>query len=400
MFGAPTLHSVVLLVIILTGIFLFLLGYTFWTRAKKKYWEEYGQKFRAMFVPLIFEYIETAERRRDADDVIKKVTRRAKDIELFIAVVDEMSEILHGSDLQKLNWLIKHPLFESYYYKKLNSALRNDQLVGCIYYSNSGNFKQKAARRLIKLSTSNDIKIAYGATKAIQNSANNRIRIKSLIDFFKRPDTTTLMVGELLHLYHLNSERMYTTSEHSLNRLLLDREILKEKKGIVIEYIAHHNLYEYSTFLNHYLQKILYRPENKALIKSLISTLGILKVEEAGQLIRNYSVYPDPSLRLCCVEALNELGGDENLLFVTEMLMDMEFDIRKQIIQTLVKNSDNGHLYLENFMQTYLKFPAKVLTTGSPPKDLHIYIKKLRSIMNGIRITFANSKKQQKKLSA
>ena len=399
MFGAPTYQAVFVLVLILALIFLYLLGYTFWTRAKKKYWARYGKKFRAIFVPLIFEFVESAEKHTDADEVIKKVTRRHEDIELFISIVDEMFELLQGKDRQKLIWLIEHPLFNRYYFKKLNSLLRSDQLRGCVYYGKSGNIKQKVVHRLIKLSNSKDIRIAFGATKALQNSQSRKVRIISLMNFFKRTDTTILMVGELLHLFHLNSERMYIITGHSLKKVLLEKDISKDKKGIVIQYIAHHNLYEYSTFLHHYLQKLLYRTENKSLIKILIRTLGILRVEEASHLIRNYSIYPDPSLRLCCVEALTELGGEENFAFVTDMLLDMEFDVRKLIITSLAQNPDSGHLLLDNFMQTYGHYLSKVWASGTPPRDFPIFVDKLESVLNGIRITVGARNNGQKSLS-
>lgn len=399
MFGEPTYQAAVILVLILALVFIYLLGYTFWTRAKKKYWARYEKKYRKIFVPLIFEFVESAESHIDANEVIKKITRRDKDIALFISIVDELFEFLQGDDRQKLIWLINHSLFDSYYFKKLNSKFKSDQLRGCVYYVKVGAIKQKVVHRLIKLSKSKDIRIAFGATKALKNSASRKVRIISLMNFFKRRDATTLMVGELLHLYHLNSEQMYMATGQSLKKVLLDKNISKDKKGIVIQYIAHHNLYEYSIFLHNYLQKILYRPENKSLIKKLIKTLGILRVEEASQLIRNYSIYPDTSLRLCCVEALTELGGEENFAFITDMLLDMEFDVRKHIITSLAQNPDTGDNLLDNFMQTYGHYLSKEWASGTPPQDFPLFVDKLESVLNGIRITVASRNNDQKALT-
>lgn len=391
MFGTPTYQTVVLLVVTLGIIFTYLLAYTFWTRTKKKYWSRYNRKFRDMFTPLIFDYIETASQRSDADKVVTKVTRRDEDIELFIGLVDELAEILQGNDRQKLTWLVKNPLFNEYYFEKLNSSSRNDQMVACVYYGKSGSVKKQEALRLLKLCASEDIKVAFGASKALQNSEDNDLCQSSLRAFFKRLDSTNLMVGELLHLFHLNSDQMDQGVQHSLKQLLLEKDIPKERKRVVIDYIANHNLYEYSTILHHYLEKLLYRPENKLFIKHLIAALGILRVEEAGPLIRSYATYLDPELRICCVEALNQLGGEENLTFITHMLLDIEFDVRRRIIQTLVEDPDNGHLLLENFMLTHLKYLTKAWPNDVPSKDLLIFVTKLQSITNGIRITSANS---------
>lgn len=396
MFGAPTYQAVALLIMVLAIIFLFLLGYTFWTRTKKKYWTRYGKKFRDMFAPIVFEYIDTARKKSDADNVVKKITRRQQDLELFINLVDEVTEILHGDDRHKLNWLVQHPIFHDYYRKKLKSQLRSDQLNACVYFSKCGDVKLKVAIQLFKTSSSKDIKLAFGAAKALQNSSNHEMRLSTLKDFFERQDATSLMVGELLHLYYFNSNQMHQRSDESIKELLIDKEIPRERKEIIVEYIAHHNLYEFSTFLLNYLDRLLYRPENKSLIKQLIKTLGTLRVEEAGPQIRAYANYSDSDLRVCCVEALNQLGGEENLAFITNMLLDIEFDVRKRIIQTLVQDPDDGHLLLEKFMLNYLKFLSKVWASDVPSKDLLIFISKLRSITNGIRIVSANKTRHTK----
>ena len=396
MFGAPTYQAVALLIMVLAIIFLFLLAYTFWTRTKKKYWTRYGKKFRDLFPPTIFEYIDTARRKSDADEVVKKITRRQEDLELFINLVDEFTDILHGDDRHKLNWLVQHPIFHNYYKDKLNSQLRSDQLLGCVYFSKCGFVKLKIAIRLFEISSSKDIKLAYGAAKALQYSSNHEMRLSTLIDFFKRDDATNLMVGELLHLYYDNSNKMQQNSENYFKELLIIKEIPRERKEIIIEYIAHHNLYEFSTYLLNYLDRLLYRPETKSLIKQLIKTLGILRVEEAGPLIRAYAKYTDTDLRICCVEALNQLGGEENLAFITSMLLDIEFDVRKRIIQTLVHDPDDGHLMLEKFMLNYLKLLSKVWASDVPSKDLLIFISKLRSITQGIRIVSANKNHHSK----
>lgn len=375
---------------LLLTTFLYLLVYTFWTRAKKKYWSRYKVKFRAMFMPLILDYIETANRQSDADDVIKKLTRRNEDIVLFLEILDEITEILNGDDRKKLNWLIKHALFDRFYRKKLYSNSVNAQLLACVYYSKSGYLNRKMTVRLISLISSRNTKVAYASAKVLQNSTNEYIRLNTLKSFFKRPDASSMMIGELLHLFHQNADKIYQMSGILLKQLLLQKDIPKDRKQLVIDYIAYHNLYEYSLFLRNYLQTVLYRFENKSLIVSLIDALGELRVKEAGTLIRSYSTIQNAEIRICCVEALNQLGGSDNLSFITGMLLDIEFDVRKRIIQTLVQDPDNGHLLLEKFMLTYLKFVSKVWTSELPPNDMLVFINKLRSITTGIRITSAN----------
>lgn len=391
MFTSPTYQTVVLLVVLLAVVFVYLLGYTIWTRAKKRYWSRYKVKFRQMFTPLVLDYLESSGLRADADKVVKKLTRRTEDIALFLEVLDDTTQVLNGEERKKLNLLIRHPLFDEFYGKKLYSFSSDAQQLACIYYSKSGNVIEKMHERLLKLSRSHSVKIAYGAAKVLQNSNSDSIRLDTLRDFFKREDTTSLMAGELLHLYHHNTDQMYQQSGTSLKHLLLQKDIPKERKQIIVDYIAHHNLYEYSTFLHHYLQKVLYRPENKSLIQSLITALGALKVDEAGPLLRSYSMTRNTDLRISCIEALDQLGGKENLSHTISMMFDIEFDVRKRIIETLVNDPENGHVLLENFMLTYLKFISRIWLNELPPDDMLVFMNKLRSITTGIRITSANS---------
>ena len=344
-----------------------------------------------MFTPLILDYIETPGRQRHADIVIDKLTKRDEDIRFLLELLDEMRTLVNGEDRQKIIRLIRHPLFDRHFRKLLFSNSSKKQLLACVYYAKSGYMSKKMIHRLIDLSASEDIKLAYASAKVLQNSPHGFIRLQTLRGFFIREDATSLMVGELLHFFHHNVNEMYETSDYSLKSLLLQKSIAKERKQIIIDYIAHHNLYEYSHFLHSYLKKLLYRPENRPLIQSLITALGTLRVDEADTLIRSYASLPDAELRMCCVEALNDIGGEENLNFISNMLFDIEFDVRKRIIRTLVQNPDKGHELLEKFMLTYLRFLARVWGNELPPNDVVFFIHKLRSITSGIRIMSANS---------
>lgn len=344
-----------------------------------------------MFTPLILDYIETSGRQRHADVVIKKLTNRSEDIRLFLDVLDEIRAIVSGEDRQKIIRLIRHPMFDRYFREQLYSSSSKKQLIACVYYAKSGYMSKKMVHRFIELTASKDIKLAYAAAKVLQNSPHGYIRLQTLKGFFIREDATALMIGELLHLFHHNVNEMYETTEYNLKQLLLQKSIAKERKQIVIDYIAHHNLYEYSHFLHGYFKKLLYRPENRSIIQSLISALGALRVEEAAPLIRSYAAVPDGELRMCCVEALNDIGGEENLMFISNMLFDIEFDVRKRIIRTLVQNPDKGHELLEKFMLTYLRFLSRVWGNELPPHDVIFFISKIRSVTTGIRIMSANS---------
>lgn len=347
-------------------------------------------KFRNIYLPLLLDFIESATEENDADKLVRKITKRTADITLFLELLDEITEILSGVDRQKINWVLRHPLFFHYYRRNLFSSSMHGKLLACVYFTKSGSINNQISFRLLQLSTSKKIKLAYAAAKALQSSDNIYSRRNTLIDFMKRTDASNLMVGELLHLFWQNCTEMYDESGTLLNQVLLQKDVLPEKKQIVIQYIAHQNLYSYSIFLLRYLEAILYGPKNKELIKSLITALGMLKVTEAIPVIQQYAKVPDVELRLVSIEALNHLGGDDNLEFIIRMIFDIEFDVRKKIITVLVQNPGVGHDLLEVFILTHLKFISKIWKTDFLPKELLVFVDKFSSITSGIRIISAN----------
>lgn len=91
-------------------------------------------------------------------------------------------------------------------------------------------------------------------------------------------------------------------------------------------------------------------------------------------------------LRLACVEALDNLGGTENLAFLTKMLLDIDFSVRKKIIEILAHHPDIGHQLLNHFLVSHLKFIAQFEKRKDLPKDLRVFIQKICSIAIGIKI--------------
>lgn len=383
---SPAYQSLVILIFFLVLAFVYLLSYTFWTRAKKRYWARYKVKFRDYFLPVLFSFVEEANDPSHADAVIKKLTKRTNDIAFFLELLDEMTEILKGDEREKINWLIGHDLFYRFYREKLFSFSKQNQLLACIYFGKSDTINDQISTRLISLSTSQNTKLAYGASKALQSSEDITIRKNALIRFMKREDASDLMVGELLHLFHRDDMDLHMKIGETLKEILFQKNIPADKKKILILYIAHQNFYEYSYFLLEYLKKLLYGPDKIHLVIGLIKALGQLHVVEAAPVIREYIHVQNVELRLACVEALDHLGGTENLAYLTKLLLDIEFSVRKKIIEILAHHPDIGHQLLNHFLVTHLKFIAQFEKRQELPKDLRVFIQKICSIAIGIKI--------------
>lgn len=386
MFFAPAYQTVLVLVVLLVLTFIFLLSYTFWTRASKWYWHRYRSKFRKSYSAKLFLFVEEAKSSAAADDVIKTLTKRTKDITFFLELLNEMSDLLKGDDHETLNWLIDHPLFYSFYKKKLFSLSKQNQLVACIYFGKSGHIENKVAARLSQLSRSRKINLAYAATKALQASDSLQIRKKAMTRFIKRRDVSDLMIVELLHLFHRDEMELHLQTGEALKSILLDEKISAEKKQVVVLYFADQNYYEYSYFLKECLDKVEHRRENRLFIIGIIETLGRLKVEEATSTIQAYALVDDVEIRLASVEALNQLGGAANLAFLHNMMLDTEFSVRKKIIEVLIQHPKRGHKLLEQFMYTHLKLVAKISENENPSEELLNYIYKINAVTTGIRI--------------
>ena len=82
------LQSLIGITVFLGLLFFFLLGYTFWTRKKQQYWNQYDQKFRDYFFSIILDYAEQSNPKLDADEIIKKISKRTKDYSFFIKLLN------------------------------------------------------------------------------------------------------------------------------------------------------------------------------------------------------------------------------------------------------------------------------------------------------------------------
>lgn len=382
------LQSLVGLIAFLVLLFLFLLGYTFWTRKKQQYWDRYEEKFRNYFFSLLLDYVEQQEELAevDADDIINKISRRTKDYSFFIKLLNELDNILDGTEREQLSPLIQHQVFESFYRKKLFELSSNSKIYACIYFQNSGNIDDRILAKLITVSKSSNLKLAYAATKALQSAEDWIIRKNAMLRFFQRNDISELMVSELLHLFDSGLAEDRPEVARSLKDLLLE-DLDSSIKNIIVRYMGYQQFYECSNFLYQYLKRLHYNPEKESLTRALIIALGELYHTEAAPVIRHYTQKGNQvSIRLAGVKSLSTFGGDENLTFLLQNLLEAPFPIRKAIIYELIIG-DNQHIpLLTNFVKETTQRLKKIQQKSDTHKELNSYLNKVSDITSGIKI--------------
>ncbi len=378
---------------ILVGIlgltFFFLLAYTFWTRAKNAYWRRYRKKFRDYFLPMLFNFVEGDPGPAEADKLISRLTKRTQDILFFLKLLKEMTEILKGEGREKLTLLIEHDMFYDFYRKKLFSYFTKNKLLACLYFEYSNSINDRIIARLITISKSENLKLAYGASKALQSSENLIVRRNAVIRFLKRNDTSDLMVSEILHYFHREGLKQQEEIAGAIKEILCKGGIAPERKKIVVLYLAYHNFYRQSDFLLEFLKKVQYSSKKAPLITGLVEALGQLHVQEAAPIIRQYIEIKDVELRMKCVKALGRLGGKENLIFLTTLILRIEFSVRKAIIEVLAQNSDLGLFLMNRFLIANQKFLSHFKNKNNLPGELKELIQKIHNAVLGIKIVLA-----------
>lgn len=378
--------SLLALIGVLGFIFLFLLSYTLWTRAKKRYWQRYKQKFRDYFSPMLFEFVEGDPGPSDADALIKNLTKRTQDVRFFLELMDEMTELLKGKGREKLDLLIEHELFYEFYRDRLFSFSTSNKLLACSYFESISSINDRISARLISLSKSWNLKLAYGATKALQSSDNKVVRRNALIRFLRRDDISELMVSELLHLFNDSDNWAQEEISNGLKTIFFQQDIKPQNKRIVVLYLAYKNHYELGSFLLQYLQKLQYSSYKAPLFSGLIEAIGKLHVTKAASIIRSYIEIQNLELRLKCVEALGRLGGEENLVFLMQRLLNAEFPVRKKIIQVMTQDRDTGIALIDQFLIENQKFIAQFKQQTELPEDLKEIVQNIYSTVRGIKI--------------
>ncbi len=385
-------NTVLVLAGVLLVIFLFLLGYTLWTRIKKQYWQQYRQKFRDHYSPLIFDFIEGNGGHAEADTLIKKLSKFGRDISFFLELLEEMRDLLKGDERKKLDVLIEHEIFYDYYRAGLFSFSAQKQLMACLYFEKISTIGSRVAARLMSISKSRRLQLAYAAAKGLQSSKESVVRRNALIRFLKRPDISDLMVGELLNSFYGDGERSQETIAKGLKNILVKSDIDASKKKIVVLFLAGKNFYEQGEFLLDYLNRLQYSQAKAPLIIGLIKALGHLQVEEAGAIIRDYFELDNEELQLACVWSLGKLGGKENLVYLTQQLLTVDFSVRKSILEMVASNSKWGLRLLTNFMTANLQMIERYEDQQEYPDDLSPLIHRIYDTVLGIRIMLSQKK--------
>jgi len=378
--------SLLALIGILAFTFLFLFGYTLWTRAKKRYWQRYKQKFRDYFSPMLFEFVEGDLGQSDADSVIQNLTKRTQDVRFFLELMDEMTGLLKGKGREKLDLLIEHEMFYEFYRQRLFSFSTSNKLLACSYFESSSSINDRISARLTALSKSWNLKLAYGATKALQSSENMVVRRNALIRFLKRDDISELMVSELLHLFNDSGSWAQEQISNGLKTIFFQQDIKPQNKRIVVLYLAYKNHYELSRFLLQYLQKLQYSSYKAPLFSGLVEALGKLHVIKAATIIRSCIEIQNLELRLKCVEALGRLGGEKNLVFLMQRMLNAEFPVRKKIIQVMTQDIDIGITLIDQFLIANQKFIGQFKRQKKLPEDLKEIVQNIYSTARGIQI--------------
>lgn len=349
-FAVSTNTSQVFLIgmsVLLLLLLIFQLIYIFWSREKEKYWERYKKKFRASYSEHLFTFLEGE---MDAQTLIHKLTKRTTDISFFLEMLDELTAILKGNMRERLNSLIAHELFYSFYKRKLFSFFKKNQYIACFYFAHLAELDRTVTERLIFLANSIDIKLAYSASKALQSSRKNAIRKQTLLSFFRRKEATELMAVELIYHFYLETGGSRKTIGSALENVLNDKKITADKKKVYVLFIAQHHLFEYSEDLYSRLQKIQLDETTAPFVESLIRAMERLQYTEASAKIREYVNCEFDDVQKAAVKSLATFGGDSNLTFLADHLPQMPFSLQKIIIRELTQNPSPGYKLLSKLM--------------------------------------------------
>lgn len=380
------LQSVIVLTISLTALFLYLLAYTFWNRRKREYWSKYEKKFRDHFFDLTLNYAEQTKDHLTADEIIRKVGHRTKDYVFFLNLLDDLDELLEGHERKRLNHLIEHPFFLTFYKKKLSERSKDNKIYACLYFQSNGLIDDRTLARLTTISKSSDTKLAYAATKALQAPAELVVRKNALLRFFRRDDISELMIVELLNEFDSNLPTERSEITQTLKEILI-KDISIVAKSIIVRYIGNSQYYEISDFLFQYLKRLQYSGQKSMLIKSLIIALGQLQEKKATALISDYLAQSkiDVSIRLAAVKALSSIDQQQDLNSLVKFLLNSEFAIRKAIISELTQNKERIKL-LDQFVIANIYYIRQLQKQQEVSEQLKKSIEKIKNIALGITI--------------
>ncbi|MEL7833450.1 HEAT repeat domain-containing protein [Fodinibius sp. Rm-B-1B1-1] len=384
------IHTLIGLIVTLFVLFTFLLGYTYWTRKKMQYWDQYEQKFRDYFFSLLLDYAESSTPQLSADKIIKKITQRSKDYSFFIQLLKELDNLLDGIERERLNNLIEHPLFVEFYKQKLFEFTTNSKIYACLYFQHIGSQSNHVQAKLVSLSQSYNLKLAFAATKALLSAEGWPNRRKALLRFFRRNDVSDLMISELLHSFDTGKIEDRPQLRKAFEELL-QTDLDPHTKSIIVRYMGFQQFHGCSEFLHQYLKRINYSTKNVLLVRALITALGELHHTDSASIIRDYTKQGnDVSIRLAGVKTLSTFGTSENLSFLLDTLLDAPFSIRKTIINEFIMGNELKLRLFTDFIHKTLQTVKNMRAQKQVNGQINAYLDSILEITSGVKIALNN----------
>jgi len=382
-----TFQTVIILALVLAFLFIYLLVYTYWTRKRNEYWRGYEKKFRNYFFPQLLDYAEQTESAYDADEIVDKIGSRTKDYVFFMQLVDELLDILDGKEKKRLNSLLGHSVFLNFYKNKLSGVSKDSQVYACLYFQHTGIINDRTLAKLIMVSKSSNLKLAFAATKALQSTGDFAVSKSALYRFFKRDNISELMVVELLHRFDSKGAENREKVLKTLNELLA-KDVEMIAKSMVVRYMGDQKFYNNSDFLFQFLKRLQYSQNKRDLIKSLLIVMGEFREKQSTPLLRQYSQQKevDISVRLAAIRALSEIGKEQDLIFLTKSLLNVPFALRKGIIYELAFRGEHRIELLEEFLVANLAFIKQLQARKQLPGQIREVVVKIKNIAEGIDI--------------
>lgn len=322
---AVALSVVVSVLIVLSVLFVLLIGYTSANRFLIQRQEDRYEFSESYIQPLIYEYLYDEVTK---DEFVSRL-RNIYDVVVAYRFLNTMIDNMKGPEHERLKELLDVDRFKKFFLKNLKSKSPVDLAQACMYFAQKKVADEKALGRLEPLQQHSYAVIVYAATFAMINAESQEVRDKALRVFLNRKDNASMAVTDLVFKYvnkHHSREKAAETLFHFATNLYVP----VQTSVSVIQMFPELGFYQLAEPLFEEFRKKKRADFNGMYTAALIHVLGEFMHPEVGNYILKEKYWKSnfQRIRLSVGTWLKENYSDEYKRVLKDLIRDDDLTVR------------------------------------------------------------------------
>jgi len=340
------LQVVVSVLVVLSVLFVLLIGYTSVNRLILQRREDKFAFSESYIQPLIYEYLYYEITKEDFVNRLRNIY----DIIAAYRFLNIMIDNMKGTEHERLKELLDVDRFKKFFLKNLKSKSPVDLAQACMYFAQKKVTDDKALSRLEPLQQHSYAVIVYAATFALINAKGQDKRDQALRVFLNRKDNASMAVTDLVFKY-VNKHPSREQAAEMLFELAANPYVPVQTSVSLILMFPELGFYQLADPLFEEFRKKNRTDYNGMYTAALIQVLGEFMHPEVGDYILKEKYWKSTfqQIRLAVSNWLKENYNEKYQPILKHLLADDDLTVRFTVMQVAFEYD------IADEMMTYVK---------------------------------------------